>query len=67
MSSRIPFWNFQRTNKFLFKGLSVEVLMVLIAGLDSRLLTQYSLWLGSLVARLTFDVVVQDNVEFPVD
>ena len=37
----------------LFRGLSLRLLMVLIGGLDSRLLTSLSLWLGSIVARLT--------------
>ena len=34
--------------------------MVLIAGLDGRLLTLLSLWLGSIVARQTF----QNNTNF---
>ena len=38
----------------LFRGLSAQLLMVLIAGLDVRLLTPVSLRLGSIVARLTW-------------
>ena len=38
----------------LLRGLSVQLLMVLIAGLNSRLLALRSLWLGSIAARPTF-------------
>ena len=49
---------FQILNKsvkqaFLFRGLSVKLLMVLIAGLEGRLLMPFSLWLGSILIRLT--------------
>ena len=32
----------------LFRELPVETFMVLVAGLDGRLLTPFSLWLGSM-------------------
>ena len=35
---------------WLFTGLSIQLLMVLIAGVDCRLLTAFSLWLGSITA-----------------
>ena len=38
---------------FLFRQLSVQLLMVLMAGLDGSLLTSFSLWMGSFVARPT--------------
>ena len=37
----------------LYKGISVQLFMVLIANLDGRLLTLFSPQLGSIVARLT--------------
>ena len=38
----------------LFIGLSIQLLMFLIAGLDCRLLTAFSLWLGSIIPRATY-------------
>ena len=38
---------------FLYRSLSVELLVGLIAGLDGILLTLFSLWLGSIAARPT--------------
>ena len=38
---------------FLLKGLSVQLMMVLMASLDGLLVTAFSLWLGSIVARPT--------------
>ena len=38
---------------FLFRGYLVQLLVVLIAGLDGRLLESFSLWLGCNVARPT--------------
>ena len=35
----------------LFRGLSIQLLMFVIAGLDSRLLTAFSVRLGSSIAR----------------
>ena len=56
---------------FFFKGLSEQLLVVLIADLDGRLLTPFSLWLGSAVARptcscatLNLDLVSQDLLYF---
>ena len=37
----------------LFRGFPVQLMIVLIAGLDGRLLTSFSLWLGSFLARPT--------------
>ena len=37
----------------LFRGLSVQLLNVLIAGLECRLLTAFSVCLGSMTARST--------------
>ena len=46
---------------FLYRGLSVQLLAVLIADLDGRLLIVLSLWLGSVVEKriLNFDLVSQ--------
>ena len=43
----------QRKEETGERGLSVQLLMVLIAVLDGRLLTLFSLDLGSIVTRLT--------------
>ena len=44
----------------LFRGLSVQLLMVLMVGLDCRLYTEFNLWLGSILARPT------TNITFPL-
>ena len=54
MCSSMPCLNVKKVLKqaCLFRGLSVQLLVVLIAGLDNRLLTSFSLWLGSILVRL---------------
>ena len=37
----------------LFSALSLQLFMVLMAGLDCRLWTAFSLWLGFIIARPT--------------
>ena len=51
---------------FLYRGLSVELLAVLIADLDGRLLIVFGLWSGSVVEIriLNFDLVSQGLFSF---
>ena len=56
MCSIMPCSNVQIKSKkqaCLFKGFWIPLLMVLIAGLECRLLTVFSLWLDSIIARRT--------------
>ena len=50
----------------LFGGLSVQLLMVLIANSEGRLLTSFSQWLGSIVARPTFHVTQTLDFHFNI-
>ena len=45
-----PMFNKEIKQAELFRGTEL-LLMVLIAGLDDRILTSFSLWLGSIVAK----------------
>ena len=51
---------------FLYRGLSVQLLAVLIADLDGRLSIVLSLWLGSVVEKRisNFDLVSQGLFSF---
>ena len=47
----------KKTQAHLFRGLSAQLLLiVLLVGLDGRLLTLFSLWMGYIVARPTCSV-----------
>ena len=71
MCSSMPCSNVTKIIKqaCLFRGLSIQLLIVLIAGLDSR---WFSLWLGSIITRplgkviqtLNFNLLSQDLFYF---
>ena len=62
----------KKKQAFLFRGLSAQMLMDLAAGVDGRLLTPFSLWLGSIdlyrllkvMQTLNFDLGSQDLFYF---
>ena len=53
----------KQNSMFFYRRLSIQLFMVLIAGLHSLLLISFSLWLGSFVIRPAFKVTLPLNLD----